>query len=434
MSLLARHARRYPDLRAEELDDSKLSPRDGALAHAIADQTVRRWITLEYVLQQRLKRPFREHAPAVQAALLAGSAQLLFFDRLPSYAVVDETVEWVKTQHGRKSAGLVNAILRRVMESVARDGEHTAKRKAWTDQPDELPLATGEAVVLRGVQLPDHERERLAISTGMPTALITHIARLHTFDKARDVAMHGLLRPPVILNTSHATAPLPETGLAPHAIPGHHVFSGTAHDLQTLLSQRSDIWAQDPTSSAACLLAAGTSVRVAVDVCAGRGTKTRQLRALFPDAKIIATDIHDDRRRTLTKVFENDSQVQTVTPPDMIEWFGKADLVLIDAPCSNSGVLARRVEARHRWSDASIQSLVEAQRQILADSIRLLAPGGAILYATCSIDQRENDAQAAWVTKWHQRKPVRMESRWPTGGPGRPTNESTDGGFAALLR
>lgn len=434
MQILARHARRYPDLHPLDLDDVSLAPRDAALAHAILDQTIRRWITLAYLLERRLKRPLRDHTPAVQAALLAGTAQLIFFDRLPGYAVVDETVEWVKTQHGRKSAGLVNAILRRVMEAVARDGETPRKRDTWTDQPDELPLASGAAVVLQGVQLPEDELERLAIATGMPPALLAQIARSRSLDEARRFAAHGLGKPPVILNTTHATAPLPESVLTAHAIPGHHVFTGASSDLHALLSQRSDLWAQDPTSAAACLLSAGLTPHLIVDVCAGQGTKTRQLRAMFPGAEIVASDINEERLRTLRRVFEDAPNVHAAAPDALIEWFGRADLILVDAPCSNTGVLARRVEARHRWSESSVQSVIEAQRQILADSIRLLAPGGSVLYATCSVDPRENEAQAAWLAKWHQRKTIRSESRWPTGGPGRPATESADGGFAVLLR
>lgn len=434
MQTIARHARRYPDLRAEPLDDQGLSLRDGALAHAILDQSVRRWITLVTILQRRLKRPFGNHSPAVQSALLAGSAQLLLFDRLPAYAVVDETVEWVKSQHGRKSAGLVNAILRRVMESVQRDGETPQRRAVWTNQPDELPLPSGEAVALREPELPENDLDRIAVATGMPRELLAHIARTRSVSETQLFALHGITKPPVILNTSYAADALPESNLLPHDRPGHHVFSGSAHELHELLSSRSDLWAQDPTSSAACLLAAGLKPRFIVDVCAGQGTKTRQLRAMFPDAEIVATDINDERRRTLKRVFDGDSRVRAVEPNTLEASFGRADLVLIDAPCTNTGVLARRIEARHRWSEKTVRSLVDAQRQILADSVRLLAPGGAILYATCSVDSRENEDQAAWLAKWHQRKIVRSESRWPSGGPGRPTTESNDGGFAALLR
>lgn len=433
MDALAKHAKRYPDLAPLAVDESGLSTRDAALAHAILDQTIRRWITLTFLLELRLKRPLQQHAPSVQAALLAGAAQLTVFDRLPAYAVIDETVEWVKSRHGRKSSGLVNAVLRRVMEMMAPQDDASRRRENWTNARDELPLPNAGAVALREPILPEHPVERLAIATGLPPAMLTHLSRDKTFDEVRQFALHGLQRPPAILNASHATAPLPESCKSKHDMPGHVVFQGPHAELASLLQGRSDIWAQDPTSSAACLLASGLSPKVAIDMCAGQGTKTRQLRALFPHAQIVATDTNAERMKTLKGVFQRDDRVQTIEFRSLNNWIGKADLVLIDAPCSNSGVLARRPEARHRWSTATIDSLVSVQRQILADSQRLLAPGARILYATCSVDRRENDMQAEWLVKWHHMRIARSESRWPAGGPGQPDALSHDGGFAALL-
>lgn len=431
---LAAHARRYPDLRLEAFRDDDLSPRDAALAHAIIDQSVRCWITIEHLLQQKLKRPFRQHSPAVQAALLAGSAQLLFFDRLPAFAVVDETVERVKRSHGKKSAGLVNAILRRMMELIARDGEAPIHRERWTLQRDELPLPSGGAVALTEPALPENELERIAIAAGLPPDLLSQLQNSRSTPELVRLARHGLANPPTILNTAQARAPLPESDLTPHAMPGAHVFTGDPARLAELLQERDDIWAQDPTSAAAVQLAAGLTPRLIVDVCAGQGTKARQLRAMFPDARIIASDLHEGRRATLARLFADDPRVQTLAPDELLDHVGKADLVLLDVPCSNTGVLGRRVEARHRFNDKSMRSLLDTQRQIMADSIRLLAPGAHILYATCSVDPRENEQQTAWLTKWHDRKPLRQETRWPTGGPGEPPTESSDGGFAALLR
>jgi len=432
MRVLAKHARRDPDLRPLAIDDAGLSRPDAALAHAIVDQAVRRWGTIEFILGGLLKRPFASHTPAVRAAWLAGGAQLLFFDRLPAHAVVDETVGLVRRRAGAKSAGLVNATLRALARLVVSDGG--SRRDRWDNERDALPLADGGARALAEPLLPEDPLERLAVATGLAPALLRVLTPVRSSEEVRAFALHSIARPPVILNTACASAPLPEADLEPHDEPGHHVYHGSASGLRALLAGRSDVWAQDPASSAAVGLAAGLTPGLVVDLCAGRGTKTRQLRALFPDAEIVATDINEARRRTLAEVFSGDQAVRVVEPGALIDLAGRAGLVLVDAPCSNTGVLGRRVEARRRWSDRTVAALIQAQRQALVEAVRLRAPDGAILYSTCSVDPRENEDQASWLARWHTLRLERARARWPRGGPGRPLYESTDGAYAALLR
>ena len=128
-------------------------------------------------------------------------------------------------------------------------------------------------------------------------------------------------------------------------------------------------------------------------------------------------------------------EILSVIPPDdlVLEASGRADLVLLDVPCSNSGVFARRVEARYRAGEKQLRRLVDIQRQILADAMRLVAPDGAILYATCSIDAIENEAHAPWLDRWHQFKVGATTRTLPRGLPGGPPTAWCDGAFAMLL-
>src|SRR6185503_11286306 len=120
------------------------------------------------------------------------------------------------------------------------------------------------------------------------------------------------------------------------------------------------------------------------------GTKTRQLAQAHPAAEIIATDIDRERLRTLKETFADHDRVRVIDHDRLMGYAGRADLVVVDVPCSNTGVLARRVEAKYRFSRESLKGLVDIQRQIIADSLRLLEPkSGRLLYATCSIDPAE---------------------------------------------
>lgn len=457
---LARQTRRFPDLDLKPVEVEGLGDRDAAFAHALDETVTRRWLTLSFLIGQALRRPFEELEPRMQGVLLAGAAQVLFMRTTPPHAATNESVEWAKRYIRPGAAGMVNAALRRIVEMLASppregDGDGPAPpattpgarfvtRGQWTDRRDEIPLSEGGSLVLAGDLLPLDPMQRLAAATSNPVGLLRLLARSMPMREVRRIALHGLALPPVILNTAHAQTPLPGADgeraggfeLTPHMAPGHHVFRGPHAKLAELLRSRRDVWAQDPASSLAVQSAGDLAPDLVVDMCAGRGTKTRQLAYTFPNARIVATDIDAARFGVLADTFAGDEQVQVAPFHELEAWNGRADLVLIDAPCSNTGVLARRVEARYRADEDRTRQITGVQRQILADSVRLLADGrtrGRILYSTCSLDTRENEEQARWTERWHALSVSRENTRSPGGGPGEPPENYSDGSYAALL-
>ncbi|MEO1128137.1 MAG: transcription antitermination factor NusB [Planctomycetota bacterium] len=450
---LMQQVRVFPDLKLEGPPLAGLSDRDAAFAMAMYDAVIRRWLLIKGLASQYLSRPWDESPPGVRAALLGGGAQLLFLGGVPARAAVHETVSWVKARGGHRSSGAVNAVLRRIAELVEPETEPAPpppvfasdapedtgvepverERATWQDGLDEVPLSNGRALVLAEEILPVDPLTRLSVVTSHPVELLRSWARDMSMREVRAVALHGLIHPPVTLNTAHARAPLPE-GLTSHTEPGHHVYQGAYADLVTTLKGRSDIWVQDPASTLAASAPGDLEPKLIIDSCAGMGTKTRQLAAGFPDAEIIATDIDHVRLGTLRRTFEGSEQVRVVEHRTLSEWAGKADLVMLDVPCSNTGVLARRVEARYRWDERRTEQLLSMQRQILADSIPLVGRGGAILYSTCSLDARENEEQAAWCCRWHGFEKSREHRRTPQGTPGDPPERYSDGSYSVLLR
>lgn len=440
MIVLCRQAKLWPDVdlsvlpRTLDLLGDRLSPLDRAFVHALYDATVRRWNTLEYFIQCELHQPIGGIEARLRAVLLAAAAQVLFMDKVPSHAAINHAVEWAKRVIRPGAGAVANAVLRKIAPRLPED-RAAARRERFTGAPDELALDDGGAVAILGAPLPDDPVRRLAVAASCPEPLLDHWLKSRPMHEVRHLALHGLSRAPVTLNTAHATAPLPE-GLTPHTAPGHHVYVGPPADLPALLAGRSDIWVQDAASSVAVSSLRGLSPRVIADLCAGQGTKTRQLAAMFPSAEIIATDIDRDRLHVLSRVLAHTPNVRTLPFPAVRDrLLGAADLVLLDVPCSNTGVLSRRPEARHRFDAKHLDALTALQRQIIADTIPLLNtnPRGGILFSTCSIEPEENQQHAAWAAKWHTLSPTREHAALPAGGPGSPPDRHADGAYSVLL-
>ncbi len=427
-----------------EPETSGLSPRDAAFCHAIYDSVLRHWITIEFILDRFLSTPLRDMEPAMQAVLLVGAAQIVAMDAVPPHAAVDESVNWAKASIREGAGGLANAVLRKVSDAAPRATDEQARsipltRAAWTMGDDEFPLASGRSRVLRGVKLPADSTWRAAVATSHPRTLVEGWGTAHGPDAARAIALHNLAEAPTIINTTHAPAGVKprlaaNPALAPHTEPGHLVYTGHESALSEFLASTPGVWVQDPSSSQAVQSVADLACLRIVDLCAGRGTKTRQLRATFPQARIIATDTDDARRAVLEASFRGDDSVLVCTFAEAMERAkAAADLVLLDVPCSNTGVLARRLEAKYRASAEQSNRLIEIQREILIEAQSLLKPTGAILYATCSIEKGENQSQATWAAGQLGLRVSRERWAMPSGLPGESPSGYRDGSYSVLL-
>ncbi|MCU0918528.1 MAG: RsmB/NOP family class I SAM-dependent RNA methyltransferase, partial [Planctomycetes bacterium] len=169
-----------------------------------------------------------------------------------------------------------------------------------------------------------------------------------------------------------------------------------------------------------------------LDLCSAPGTKTTQLAEATRDAApILATDINPER---LDRVRENLTRLGlrsvTILPYAQLELgqTGPFDAILLDAPCSNTGVLARRVEARFRVRRKAVQEIAAIQKALLAKAAGLVKPGGRICYSTCSIQRQENQDVREFLTASRQFELVREELTLPSAEP-----FDHDGAYVALL-
>lgn len=414
--------KRFPELDPPSLDTDALAPRDATLARAIDRAVRRRWLTLGAVIEYASNRPLDKLEAPVAASLLVGASQLLLFDRLPDHAVIDCAVEW--TRHGGKrprATGFVNAVLRKIVKlrgSLEKSGELGCA--------SHLPRSDGT-----WLHLTEEVFCGAAGQTGFANKVWSRIEKQLGVDMVLQFAYNAMTEPPLIV-TVQSGGVLPQV-VTPHETTGFGVVP-SQQDVQSLLAQSPELRVQDPTSSAAVEMLRNLehSPKRILDLCAGRGTKTRQLRALFPNAMIGATEPNDMRRESL-RAIASDLKI-TLYEPGGDGPNEPFDLVVADVPCSNSGVFARRPEAKYRYDEKHIASLVELQRSIVIDGVAVLNKSGFLLYATCSIDRDENGSQVAWMKSKRQLSLIDQTITMPWGTPKSDSAQWHDGGFAALLQ
>lgn len=391
---IRRAAESFPDAPPVSLDIYGLSAQDTSLSLAIHRTTLQRWLTLEHLIDRYAKTPVHKMEPGMQAVLLVGAAQLVFMRGLASYAVVDESVKLAAQFVRPEAKGMVNAVLRRVAGLVK---EETAE--PWTPMRDRLPGETG-SITLNEPALPHPANlvKHLPAATSFLEGVVSHWLKRHGAEVTTRLCVHSLQTPPTIVQVEDdALRQQEDERWLPHASERALVWRGSRDALVEFLAADRRRRVQDPASFAAGSAAAGLRPKTILDYCAGLGTKTRQLALQHPDAQITATDVNDERRATLRDVPQAFPNVRVVEPDAARRQ--RCDLLLLDVPCSNSGVLARRPEAKYRMSGDTVAQLVELQRQILGETLPLVNPGGHVLYTSCSIEKEENEYQARWIVE-----------------------------------
>ncbi len=376
-------AEAFPDLDARAWTFGNLPPRDAALALAIHRTVMQRWMTLVHLLDRCLSQKMSRLEPKLRAVLLAGAAQALFLDRLPDHAVVDESVALAKKLVRPGAAGIVNAVLRKL---IALRGD--LEDAPWEPAADLLPI-DHRRLRLRADILPPRTSlaQHLSVATSHPRRLVQRWLDAHGEAAATELCWHSTVEPPTLVFDGPAH--------------DHRQWTGTHDELVAFLAKSPSRRVQDPASAMPLQCTRDLPIARALDYCAGRGTKTRQLAAMHPQATIIATDVDEDRFAALRQTFAGHERVRVVEPNDALRLGEGVDLLLLDVPCSNTGVLARRPEARYRFNQSTLDKLVNLQRQIIEQTAPLLARGGRLLYATCSLEREENQKQAAWTVQHH---------------------------------
>ena len=374
-----------------------MSPAERGLATELVYGVLRRRARLDRALEAVADRGLAALPPAARTALRVGAYQLLFLDRVPGYAAVNDAVEAMKRAHGPRLGGLANALLRRVSErgepplpDPERDPvaflEEACGWPAWLARLALRELGAAAAVALgtaSGTAAPVALRaNRLA----PPPADAMARGGAEGVGITREVLAERLVaeRPDVILTPS-AVAPDALLARGLDAPARTHAFAAGAFAIE-------DVGAQ----VVAELCGAVPGERI-LDACAGLGGKTAHLAALAGNQAVIeALDLSAAKLRQAEEQWARlgvrgvQARAADLTkdfPPDTQPY----DRVLLDAPCSGLGVLRRHPEILLRRSEADLSLLAATGRRMLDVVSTVVAPGGALTYAVCTFDRVEGE-------------------------------------------
>jgi 16S rRNA (cytosine967-C5)-methyltransferase len=351
-------------LRARKI--TRLSAQDRNLTTALVLDTLRWQLWLDDQVRPLLKRPNSKLDLEVRIALRLGALQILRMDRIPARAAIDESVELTKQSGHKFSAGMVNAVLRKLAARAA-----------------------------EGNTIDDSE----AAVAAHPAWMTARWERFYGASDLHAICAHGQTQAAATLRlvAPDAEAALSEAGIetAPGALltNARRILVGDASSLVSDTTVR----LQDEGSQLIAEIAGhGSSI---LDCCAAPGGKTLILVERNPAARIVAQESSEARLGPLHKRLERAGAHVECRLGDAAAFKGKAayDVVLADVPCSGTGTLGRNPEIRHRLSEADLARQSERQRAILAAALRAVKPGGRVVYSTCSLEPEENEQVVAAV-------------------------------------
>jgi 16S rRNA (cytosine967-C5)-methyltransferase len=356
-------------------DGVMLSQKDMALASALVYACLRHQSRLDFLIDGKLSSLGRTSL-VVRIILRLGLAQLLFFDRVGAHAVVNEAAELTKKfAPGRE--GLVNAILRgflREKETSSYFPREIVGANATVSKRLGLLYSYPEWLVEKLVaRLGFREARAFLVASNQPaTATIRVNPRF-----ARRAGLAALFP----FKTS-ATAISP-WGLIPERFQGRpDSWPGFVEGLFSV---------QDEASQLLGLLAG--QPRTIFDACAGMGGKSLALLALFPEANLLALDPNEYRLKFFREELKRHKlpRVPRIVRGDLlkVEIEETFDLVVVDAPCSGTGVIRRRPDLKWRLRGEDIAALSARQKELLAAAAARVAPGGRLVYAACSVLDEE---------------------------------------------
>jgi 16S rRNA (cytosine967-C5)-methyltransferase len=359
-----------------EMRNNELSGKDKALLYEIVHGVIRWMGRLDWVLNGFYKGQFSKAIPNLKNGLRVALYQIMFLDRVPDYAVVNEAVEFVKKLQGQKPADLTNAILRNIVRN--KNGIR------YPDPEEDLPgylsayYSHPSWMVKRYLaRFGKEDTEKLLLTNNEKPYLTLKLNALKTNPEEFKKLLNSV-------NLRYSPGKyLPEFFKLQNLtnITAWEYFASGYFNIQ------------DESAGLACrLLEVDKGMRV-LDLCAAPGGKSAYIAGLMHDeGEIVAVDRYESRLQILRKNMERlgIKSIQTIESNALEYNGGPFDRILADVPCSGTGTLSKKPDIKWKKDMLDLRRMHELQFGLLVKASSMLKPGGQLVYSTCSIETEEN--------------------------------------------
>ena len=344
-------------------------------------------LTLEYIIQKYSKTKIKKMSDWVKNILYLGSYQILFLDKVPKSAAVNESVNLCK-KYNFKSVGLVNAILRKIEKSDYK----------------EISNITNSIT-------------RISLKYSMPEWIVKKFCDEYGEEEIANICQDLNLRPniSVRINRLKGKMDLGEKGI----LEDFRTITGTKNITKTKEYIEGNITIQDEAAGLSSFVLAPKEGEMVLDACSAPGGKTTYLAELMHNkGKIVAWDIYEERLKQVEQnakrlgidIIQTEVHDATKLKEEYVEKFDK---ILLDVPCLGLGVIRRKPDIKWNRQEEDIKEISDIQFNILKTCSKYLKKNGTLVYSTCSMLKEENDAIIEKFIKEEKFETVNIEEQIP---------------------
>lgn len=419
-----------------EIKSDKLNDFDKALLNEIAHGVIRWMRRLDWFLNGFYRGNYEKCLPEVRNALRVALYQILFLNKIPYSAAVNEAVEFIKRIHGEKHAGVVNGLLRTIIRTL-----------------DALVWPTREI----------DEVNYLGIVQSHPNWMVKRWINRFGFDEAVKLCEENNRRPVMtlrvnshLISTDEFEAYLNEKKIyfkKGFFTDGFYMTKTMSRLYTDEFFQKGYFSVQDESAGLVSKLLDPKKDELILDLCAAPGGKASHISELMNnEGKIVAVEKYLSRFEVMNRNLQrlgtknirtlHDDLAEPATAELREGLIGKADKILIDAPCSGLGVLSKKPDIKWKRELEDIMKLQRLQISLIEDSLKYLKPGGVLVYSTCTTETEENSAVADAFRASHPEFEIEDASQFIPGETVSsngcmelfPHIHKTDGAFAVRFR
>jgi 16S rRNA (cytosine967-C5)-methyltransferase len=370
-----------------EKHSGKLKRLDKNFVKEIVFGSLRWYSKIYWILQNVSKRDLDKSTPEIRAALICGTYQIFYMDRVPDRAAVNESVEYIRAKSQANAVTFVNGILRQI-----------ARKSQYFPKPDKKTKPN----------------EYLALQFSHPRWIVDRWSQTFKFDKLAEMLAANNKQPPISIRINTMKTNVENSNDLMSQLLKEEKIKSDRRPLRSAITLKSTplfsqdsmfgrglYTVQDEASQLIGYIVDPKEGETVVDACAGSGGKLSHLFELS-EGKADLTGIDPDPaamkrgQETLARLGHEGVKWETT---DFLDWKpSKApNKILLDAPCSGLGVLRRHPEGKWHKDLATIHRMQSLQRRLIEHAIGLLEKGGELIYSVCSFEKEETEDQLKWV-------------------------------------